>query len=192
MRGGAIVPPARVARPTDVAGAPPAPCPEGGTWFAPIAAMTTTSSWMVLAAGRNGPIHRTKDRTTGRTKDKVPPGAHAAASEPERPAGPPPADEVGFDPASGRLGGREDDGDAFVPDPGEGRAVVPDDLAQVLAEDFLIAATSGEEVGAEVFDQVVPEDLGDPGSADPGEPEFGFGEAEVHPVTARPTAPPVR
>jgi len=41
---------------------------------------------------------------------------------------------------------RSDDADAFIPDPGEGPARTRDDLAEVLAEDFIGAATSGNDV----------------------------------------------
>ncbi|MEO6420458.1 MAG: hypothetical protein ABIP39_13665 [Polyangiaceae bacterium] len=40
---------------------------------------------------------------------------------------------------------REDGADAFIPDPAGGPAHIRDDFAQELAEEFIGAATSGEE-----------------------------------------------
>jgi hypothetical protein len=57
---------------------------------------------------------------------------------------------------------RRDGGDAFFPDPGGGRAVAPDELAEGLAEGFLASATSGEEQGEEAHEQFVEEELGGP------------------------------
>lgn len=57
---------------------------------------------------------------------------------------------------------RKDDGDAFIPDPGSGPARSTDDLAEMVAEDFLSSATSGEEQGEDVRDQIVAEELGGP------------------------------
>ena len=42
---------------------------------------------------------------------------------------------------------RSDDAHAFVPDPAEHKAPVDDDLAEELAENYLMSATTGEEVG---------------------------------------------
>jgi len=96
---------------------------------------------------------------------------------------------AGRDSSSDRASStRPDDADAFFPDPGEGPARVHDDLAQVLAEDFLIAATSGEEVNEEVLSgDLLEEDEGQ-GPPAAAEPEFAFGDPEAHPVTARPTS----
>jgi hypothetical protein len=49
-----------------------------------------------------------------------------------------------------------------MPDPEGGPALIQDDLAESLAEDFLEAATRGEEVAEDVREQVVPEELGGP------------------------------
>jgi len=57
---------------------------------------------------------------------------------------------------------RADDADAFLPDPDGGPAQASDDLAQELAEEFLMSATSGEYVGEEELDQEVPEESGGP------------------------------
>jgi hypothetical protein len=57
---------------------------------------------------------------------------------------------------------RPDDGNAFLPDPGDGPAHTDDDLAEVLAEEFVGAATSAEETAEDVRDAFVPEEIGGP------------------------------
>jgi hypothetical protein len=58
---------------------------------------------------------------------------------------------------------RPDDGNAFLPDPADGGpARVVDDLAEVLAEEFVQAATSAEEVSEDVRDEFVSEEIGGP------------------------------
>src|ERR1044071_479953 len=64
-------------------------------------------------------------------------------------------------PASHGPHQRSDDGNAFMPDPGDGPARIHDDLAENLAEDYVQAATQGMEV-EEDHDQIVPEELGGP------------------------------
>lgn len=54
-----------------------------------------------------------------------------------------------------------DDGNAFLPDPGDGPARMDDDLAEELAEGFLTSATAGEEM-EESMSADVPEDDGGP------------------------------
>ncbi len=58
--------------------------------------------------------------------------------------------------------GRSDDGNAFFPDPGEGPARAPEDLAETLAEEFVEAATTGEDRDEEQLDATVPEEIGGP------------------------------
>ena len=72
------------------------------------------------------------------------------------------ADGSGIFPSPPQLRGRSDDGNAFMPDPEDGPVLIHDDLAESLAEDFLEAATRGEEVAEDVREQVVPEELGGP------------------------------
>jgi len=57
---------------------------------------------------------------------------------------------------------RRDGGDAFFPDPGEGPAWAPDDLAEELAEDFLVSVTTGQEQGVEAHERFVDEEIGGP------------------------------
>lgn len=68
---------------------------------------------------------------------------------------------------------RRDAGDAFFPDPGEGPALAPDDLAEELAEEFLASATTGQEQGAEAHDQFVEEEIGGPFVTTLSRMEFG-------------------
>ena len=67
---------------------------------------------------------------------------------------------------------RSDDANAFLPDPGQGPARVDDDLAETLAEEFIVAVTSAEEPGEDVRDEVVPEELGGPFVEVPASEEF--------------------
>jgi hypothetical protein len=56
-----------------------------------------------------------------------------------------------------------DDGEAFLPDPRDGGPTrTRDDLAEMMAEDFLASASSGEEQGQARRDAVVAEELGGP------------------------------
>ncbi|HSZ81688.1 MAG TPA: hypothetical protein VLA14_05375 [Polyangia bacterium] len=57
---------------------------------------------------------------------------------------------------------RSDDADAFIPDPGEGPARTRDDLAEVLAEDFIGAATSGNDVLEDDLERETSDELGGP------------------------------
>jgi len=57
---------------------------------------------------------------------------------------------------------RPDDANAFVPDPEGGPARAPDDLSEALAEEFVEAATSGEDQDEETRDAIVPEEVGGP------------------------------
>lgn len=58
---------------------------------------------------------------------------------------------------------RSDDGHAFLSDPSQGEpATTDDDLAETLAEEFLMAATSAEEMTEDVRDSFVTEELGGP------------------------------
>lgn len=70
---------------------------------------------------------------------------HPAKAAPRRPVAP-----------------RPDDGDAFIPDPGDGPARATDDLAEMLAEDYVAAAT-GEDDALDIdLDAVVSDEVGGP------------------------------
>lgn len=79
---------------------------------------------------------------------------------------------------------RRDDGNAFLPDFGAGPAHVDDDLAETLAEEFLVSATSAEEAGEEVRDEVVPEELGGPFLEVPASEEFDRAPDASNPLDA--------
>jgi hypothetical protein len=79
---------------------------------------------------------------------------------------------------------RSDSANAFFPDPEDGPAVVPDDLAETLAEDFLQSATTGSDVNDEVLNQVVPEEIGGPFIETTSGEEFAEGTDESNPEDA--------
>src|SRR3954465_14124102 len=78
---------------------------------------------------------------------------------------------------------RSDDGNAFMPDPGDGPARIRDDLAENLAEDYVLAATQGPEV-EEDRDQIVPEEEGAPFVETTAAEEFAHDTDEANPVDA--------
>lgn len=86
--------------------------------------------------------------------------------------------------------GRRDGADAFFPDPGEGPALAPDDLAEELAEEFLTSATTGHEQGGSVYDQVVDEENGGPFVMSSKRKEFAHGFDESNIKGAEPEAFP--
>jgi hypothetical protein len=67
---------------------------------------------------------------------------------------------------------RSDDADAFFPDPGDGPARVSDDLAELLALDFVTSATTGEDAAGDDFEQEVPEEIGGPFLESDADQEF--------------------
>lgn len=79
---------------------------------------------------------------------------------------------------------RSDDANAFIPDPEDGRAVIPDDLAETLAEEFVRSATTGEDTGDEALDVVVPEELGGPFVETSASEEFALGTDGSNPEDA--------
>jgi hypothetical protein len=62
----------------------------------------------------------------------------------------------------GRPPPRSDDAHAFIPDPSEGGKPPSDDLAELLGEDYLQAATSGNEALEDDLDSTLPEEIGGP------------------------------
>jgi hypothetical protein len=78
---------------------------------------------------------------------------------------------------------RSDDGNAFMPDPGDGPARIRDDLAENLAEDYVQAATQGMEV-EEDLDQIVPEEFGGPFVETSAAEEFALDTDEANPEDA--------
>jgi hypothetical protein len=76
---------------------------------------------------------------------------------------------------------RPDDADAFIREPDSGPVKSNDDLADELARDFVSAATSGEDVADENFEQEVPEEVGGPFVESDGGREFDLGPDESNP-----------
>jgi hypothetical protein len=79
---------------------------------------------------------------------------------------------------------RQDGADAFMRDPEGGPAVIDDDLAETLAEEYLQAATSGEDMTEEVLDQVVSEEIGGPFVETSAADEFATGTDDSNPEDA--------
>jgi hypothetical protein len=82
--------------------------------------------------------------------------------------------------------GRSDTADAFMPDPEDGPALIPDDMAEILAEDFLRSATSGENIDEQSLDEVVAEEFGGPFVESTASEEFAEGSDESNPPDAMP------
>ena len=78
---------------------------------------------------------------------------------------------------------RTDDANAFMPDPEGGRAYIADDLAENLAEEYLQAATQGNDA-EEDLDQVVPEEIGGPFIETTAAEEFAHDTDEANPLEA--------
>jgi hypothetical protein len=79
---------------------------------------------------------------------------------------------------------RSDHANAFMPDPEEGPAVIGDDLAENLAEDFLRAATTGGNADIETLDEVVTEEIGGPFIETSALDEFGDSRDSMNPDDA--------
>jgi len=79
---------------------------------------------------------------------------------------------------------RSDGGDAFIPDPGDGPARTRDDLAEILAEDFVEAATRGNEVLEDDLDRTLPDEIGGPFVLTDEDEELADGEDESNPADA--------
>lgn len=76
---------------------------------------------------------------------------------------------------------RKDSGHAFLPDMGEGRALVKDDLAEELAEEFLRSATSAEESLPDLLEAEQTEEVGGPFVTTSGKEEFARGTDASNP-----------
>jgi hypothetical protein len=79
---------------------------------------------------------------------------------------------------------RSDEGTAFLPDPydgGDAKAHTDDAFAEALAEDFVSAATSAEEVAEDERDEVSPEELGGPFTETTAAEEVAMDEDESNP-----------
>jgi hypothetical protein len=85
---------------------------------------------------------------------------------------------------------RADSADAFIRNPDDGEMNVDDDLAENLAEEFVHAATSGENQAEEMLDQIVPEEIGGPFVETSAEEEFADDIDESNPSDAEPEPMP--
>ena len=85
---------------------------------------------------------------------------------------------------------RPDSGDAFLRDPGEGPARVNDELAEGLAEEFLMTATSAEDSFGDALESEVTEEQGGPFVPSSGKQEFAKGTDASNPRGARKEAFP--
>jgi hypothetical protein len=119
-----------------------------------------------------------KPRTARRKVVAAPPPASPSDDGPE-----PRRDPIG---ARSMAHPRTDTADAFFTDPEDGPARVGDDLAELLAEDFLKSATSGEDADDETMDQIVDEEYGGPFIETSGREEFATGTDESNPEDADP------
>jgi hypothetical protein len=81
-------------------------------------------------------------------------------------------------------GGGSDHAHAFFPDPRTGPARVGDDLAEALAEEYLVSATSAEEWGEEAHELPVEEETGGPFVLTTAKREFAHGADPSNPRDA--------
>ena len=92
-----------------------------------------------------------------------------------------PTDQKPFEPHARE---RSDDADAFLPDPDGGPARAPEDLAENLAEEFVEAATSGQDRDEEILDASFPEEMGGPFVETAPDEELAGSVDDVNPLDA--------
>jgi hypothetical protein len=85
---------------------------------------------------------------------------------------------------------RSDDADAFIPDPAEGPAHANDDLAEVLAEDFLESATRGNDVFEDELGRPLSDEVGGPFVVTDADEELADDVDASNPVDAEPAGRP--
>jgi|HubBroStandDraft_2_1064218.scaffolds.fasta_scaffold645598_2 hypothetical protein len=85
---------------------------------------------------------------------------------------------------------RPDDGNAFIPDPEGGPARTRDDLAETLAEGFVLGATQDEDGEDAALDGLVPEEIGGPFVETSASAEFADGTDGSNPADAKREAIP--
>jgi hypothetical protein len=86
---------------------------------------------------------------------------------------------------------RSDDADAFLPDPSDdGPAHTSDDLAEVLAEDFLESATRGNDVYEDELDRPLSDEVGGPFVVTDAGEEMADDVDDSNPVDAEPAGRP--
>jgi hypothetical protein len=85
---------------------------------------------------------------------------------------------------------REDDANAFFPDPNGGPAVAPEPLAEALGEEFIGSATSGQDKRDEEHEEFVSEEVGGPFVETRAKEEFADGVDGSNPIDAEPAPLP--
>jgi hypothetical protein len=121
------------------------------------------------------------EHASGGKKDRRGPSAAPRGAEPE----PEP------EPEEPHRAGRSDDADAFLPDPSDdGPAHSSDDLAEVLAEDFLESATRGNDVYEDELERPLPDEVGGPFVVTDANEEMADDIDESNPADAEPAARP--
>jgi hypothetical protein len=86
---------------------------------------------------------------------------------------------------------RTDDADAFIPDPSDdGPARSSDDLAEVLAEDFLESATRGNDVYEDELERSLPDEVGGPFVVTDADDELADDVDASNPADAEPAGRP--
>ena len=89
-----------------------------------------------------------------------------------------------------RNASRRDDGTAFIPDPGDGRALAPDDLAESLAEEFVESVTGGDAPHDSHTDERLAEEVGGPFVFTTADQEFADGVDASNPRGSKREAMP--
>jgi hypothetical protein len=104
---------------------------------------------------------------------------------------PPRASPRSAEPPEGHRAHRSDDADAFIPDPSDdGPAHSNDDLAEVLAEDFLESATRGNDVYEDELERSLPDEVGGPFVVTDADEELADDVDESNPADAEPAPRP--
>lgn len=83
-----------------------------------------------------------------------------------------------------RTGPRKDDANAFLPDPDGGPIKSNGDAGDEMTEDFLRAATSGQDEAEEVRNQVLSEEIGGPFVTSTASQEISYEGDESNPPDA--------
>jgi hypothetical protein len=124
------------------------------------------------------------------TKAPVGRAAHAKSDAKKGRAGAQTAPR-GVEPPEPHRVRRTDDADAFIPDPSDdGPARSNDDLAEVLAEDFLESATRGNDVYEDELERSLPDEVGGPFVVTDADEELADDVDESNPADAEPAGRP--
>jgi len=121
---------------------------------------------------------------------KAPAGRSSHAKAPRRGPAPVPRAAEPEEPEEPHRAQRSDDADAFLPDPADGPARSNDDLAEVLAEDFLESATRGNDVYEDDLERETPDEVGGPFIVTESDEELADDVDESNPLDAEPAPRP--